>query len=92
MAIPQERNLLWSLDLIETLVSSRRFRILTLIDDITREGLRMVTPAGPAPRTVASPTHDGCEVHCTTTIAPRTVPTHSTHEKGALNSDGSSDC
>jgi putative transposase len=38
MAIPQARNLRWSLDFVaDTLVSGRRFRILTLVDDFTRE-------------------------------------------------------
>ncbi len=40
MAIPQDQNLRWSLDFVmDTLVSGRRFRILTLVDDFTREWL-----------------------------------------------------
>ena len=40
MTIPQDRNLRWSLDFVaDTLVSGRRFRILTLVDDFTRECL-----------------------------------------------------
>ena len=43
MAIPQGRNLRWSLDFVaDTLVTSRRFRILTLVDDFTRECLCLV--------------------------------------------------
>ena len=43
MAIPQDRNLRWSLDFVaDTLVSGRRFRILTLVDDFTRECLALV--------------------------------------------------
>jgi putative transposase len=43
MAIPQDRNLRWSLDFVmDTLVSSRRFRILTVVDDFTRECLGLV--------------------------------------------------
>ena len=43
MAIPQGRNLRWSLDFVaDTLVSGRRFRILTLVDDFTRECLGLV--------------------------------------------------
>ena len=43
MAIPQARNLRWSLDFVtDTLVSGRRFRILTLVDDFTRECLSLV--------------------------------------------------
>ncbi len=43
MAIPQDRNLRWSLDFVmDTLVSGRRFRILTVIDDFTRECLSLV--------------------------------------------------
>ena len=38
MAVPQDRNLRWSLNFVaDTLVSGRRFRILTLVDDFTRE-------------------------------------------------------
>jgi putative transposase len=43
MAIPQARNLRWSLDFVaDPLVSGRRFRILTLVDDFTRECLGLV--------------------------------------------------
>jgi putative transposase len=43
MAIPQDRDLRWSLDFVaDTLVSGRRFRILTLVDDFTRECLGLV--------------------------------------------------
>ena len=43
MSIPQEQNLRWSLDFVmDTLVSGRRFRILTLVDDFTRECLTLV--------------------------------------------------
>jgi putative transposase len=43
MALPQDRNLRWSLDFVaDTLVSGRRFRILTLVDDFTRECLALV--------------------------------------------------
>src|SRR5207344_44893 len=43
MAIPQDRNLRWSLDFVaDTLVSGRRFRVLTLVDDFTRECLGLV--------------------------------------------------
>jgi putative transposase len=43
MAIPQDRNLRWSLDFVaDTLVNGRRFRILTLVDDFTRECLGLV--------------------------------------------------
>ena len=43
MTIPQEQNLRWSLDFVmDTLVSGRRFRILTLVDDFTRECLTLV--------------------------------------------------
>jgi putative transposase len=36
MAIPQDQNLRWSLDFVmDTLVSGRRFRILTVVDDFT---------------------------------------------------------
>jgi len=43
MAIPQDRNLRWSLDFVmDTLVSGRRFRILTMVDDFTRECLGLV--------------------------------------------------
>ena len=43
MAIPQDQNLRWSLDFVmDTLVNGRRFRILTLVDDFTRECLGLV--------------------------------------------------
>jgi putative transposase len=43
MSMPQDRNLRWSLDFVaDTLVSGRRFRILTLVDDFTRECLCLV--------------------------------------------------
>jgi putative transposase len=43
MLIPQDQNLRWSLDFVrDTLVSSRRFRILTLVDDFPRECLTLV--------------------------------------------------
>ena len=43
MAIPQSRNLRWSRDFVtDTLVSGRCFRILTLVDDFTRECLGLV--------------------------------------------------
>jgi transposase InsO family protein len=43
MAIPQGRNLRWSLDFVaDTLVNGRRFRILALVDDFTRECLGLV--------------------------------------------------
>ena len=43
MAIPQDRNLRWSIDFVaDTLVSGRRLRILTLVDDFTRECLGLV--------------------------------------------------
>jgi putative transposase len=43
MAIPQDQNLRWSLDFVmDTLASGRRFRILTVVDDFTRECLGLV--------------------------------------------------
>jgi putative transposase len=43
MTIPQDQNLRWSLDFVmDTLSSGRRFRILTLVDDFTRECLALV--------------------------------------------------
>jgi len=43
MAIPQDRNLRWSIDFVaDTLTSGRRFRILTVVDDFTRECLGLV--------------------------------------------------
>jgi hypothetical protein len=42
-AIRQDCNLRWSLDFVsDTLVSGRRFRILTLVDGFTRECLGLV--------------------------------------------------
>lgn len=43
MAILQDANLRWSIDFVmDTLVSGRRFRILTMVDDFTRECLGLV--------------------------------------------------
>jgi putative transposase len=43
MAVPQGQNLRWSLDFVmDTMASGRRFRILTLVDDFTRECLCLV--------------------------------------------------
>ena len=43
MAMPQDPNQRWSLDFVsDTLASGRRFRILTLVDDFTRECLALV--------------------------------------------------
>jgi putative transposase len=43
ISIPQDQNLRWSLDFVmDTLVSGRRFRVLTLVDDFTRECLTLV--------------------------------------------------
>jgi putative transposase len=54
MAVPQDRNLRWSLDFVmDTLVSGRRFRILTVVDDFTRECLGLVADTSlTAPRVV----------------------------------------
>jgi putative transposase len=43
MTIPQGQNLRWSLDFVaDTLAAGRRFRILTMVDDFTRECLGLV--------------------------------------------------
>ena len=43
MTIPQGRNQRWSLDFVaDTLVSGRQFRMLTVVDDFTRECLGLV--------------------------------------------------
>ena len=43
MAIPQDQNLRWSLNFVmDTMVSGRRFRILTLVEGFARECLGMV--------------------------------------------------
>jgi len=43
MAIPQGSNQRWSLDFVsDALASSRRFRILTVVDDFSRECLALV--------------------------------------------------
>jgi putative transposase len=44
MAIPQGKNQRWSLDFVsDALASSRRFRILAVVDDFSRECLTLVT-------------------------------------------------
>jgi len=43
MAIPQGRNQRWSLDFVsDTLASGRKFRMLTVVDDFSRESLAVV--------------------------------------------------
>jgi putative transposase len=43
MTIPQGRNQRWSLDFVsDALIDSRRFRILAVVDDFTRECLALV--------------------------------------------------
>jgi putative transposase len=43
MGVPQDRNPRWSLDFVaDTLASGRRFGIVTLVDDFTREWLGLV--------------------------------------------------
>jgi putative transposase len=43
MTIPQGQNLRWSIDFVtDTLAAGRRFRILTMVDDFTRECLGLV--------------------------------------------------
>lgn len=43
MAIPQGRNQRWSLDFVsDTLVDGRRFRVLVVVDDFTRECLTLL--------------------------------------------------
>jgi len=43
MTIPQGQNLRWSIDFVaDTLAVGRRFRILTMVDDFTRECLGLV--------------------------------------------------
>lgn len=59
MAIPQDRNLRLSLDFVmDTLMSGRRFRILTVVDDFTRECLGLVADTSlTAPRVVRELSH-----------------------------------
>jgi len=43
MAIPQDKNQRWSLDFVsDALANSRKFRILTVVDDFSRECLALV--------------------------------------------------
>lgn len=43
MAIPQGRNQRWSLDFVsDALVDGRRFRVLVVVDDFTRECLTLL--------------------------------------------------
>lgn len=43
MAVPQAPNLRWSLDFVsDTLTDGRRFRVLTVVDDFTRECVALV--------------------------------------------------
>jgi putative transposase len=43
MGLPEARNLRWSVDFVsDTLTSGRRFRMLAVVDDFTRECLGLV--------------------------------------------------
>jgi putative transposase len=59
MAIPQDQNLRWSLDFVmDTLSSGRRFRILTVVDDFTRECLGLAVDTSlTAPRVMRELDH-----------------------------------
>lgn len=53
-AVPQEPNQRWSLDFLsDTLDDGRRFRILVVVDDCTREGLALVGDTSLSGRRVA---------------------------------------
>jgi putative transposase len=54
MAIPQDANLRWSIDFVmDPLVNGRRYRILTVVDDFTRECLGLVADTSlTAPRVI----------------------------------------
>lgn len=54
MVLPQGPNQRWSLDFVsDTLTDSRRFRILTVVDDFTRECLALVADTSLSGRRVA---------------------------------------
>ena len=48
MIIPQDPNQRWSLDLSDAFADGRRFRILAVVDDFTRERLAPVADTRPA--------------------------------------------
>jgi putative transposase len=66
MAIPQDLNLRWSLDFVmDTLVHGRRFRILTVVDNFTRECLGLVADTSlTAPASSASSTASSKDRGC----------------------------
>ena len=52
MTLPQGANQRWSLDFVsDVLVDGRRFRVLVIVDDFTREALALYQSRGPGPRT-----------------------------------------
>ena len=49
MALPQAVNQRWSLDFVaDTLDSGRRFRVLVVVDDFTRECLALIVDTSPS--------------------------------------------
>ena len=55
MALPQGPNQRWSLDFVsDTLTDGRRFRILAVVDDFTRECLALVADTSLSGARVAS--------------------------------------
>lgn len=76
MAIPQESNQRWSLDFVsDSLTDGRRFRVLCVIDDFSRECLATVVDNSisgirvPGNR-ISSPTREAIPVWLSATTAP----------------------
>jgi putative transposase len=54
MALPQQANQRWSLDFVsDVLADRRRFRVLVIVDDFTRECLALVVDTSISGRRVA---------------------------------------
>ncbi len=73
----QDRNLRWSLDFMaDTLASGRHFRILTLVDDFTRECLGLVVDTSFTGLRVAGEQDRIAELRGYTMRDKRSVPTN----------------
>jgi len=60
MVLPQDPNQRWSLDFLsDATTDGRRFRILAIIDDFTRESLALITDTGPLAACARSPSRRG---------------------------------
>jgi putative transposase len=66
MAMPQGRNQRWSLDFVsDILASGRKFRMLTVLDDFSRESLAVVVDSSLSGIRIARELHQVLETRGT---------------------------